>query len=56
MTDRLVAVPITIADARGLVAQWHRTHETRAERWDRPARPRRDDHPAQAKLRWEVSA
>lgn len=31
-------------------------HQTRAQEWDRPSRPRFDDRPIEPKLLWEVRA
>ena len=40
------------ASLRG--AGWNPRHETKAEGWTRPSRERRDEHPTQAKIRWEA--
>lgn len=34
-------------------AGWQVVAETRGGSWDRPSRPRVDEHPTQAKFRWE---
>ena len=52
---RLITYTLTTEPGTSLrAAGWRVIGQTRAESWSRPSRPRVDDHPTDAKLKWEA--
>lgn len=51
VTYTLEGEPGTSLEAAG----WRIVGQTKEEGWDRPSRPRVDEHPTQRKIRWEVT-
>jgi hypothetical protein len=53
---RLITYTLTEEPGTSLrAAGWKVVGETKGGSWDRPSRPRVDNHPTQAKLRWEAT-
>lgn len=54
---RIITYTLATESGRSLhAAGWIRDGVTKAESWDRAARPRTDKHPTEAKVRWRAAA
>lgn len=53
--EQIITYTLTSESGSSLrAAGWIRDHETRGDTWDRPGRPRADDHPTGPKIRWRA--